>query len=744
VTDAPTERAGEGALSRLRHRKVVQWSVAYAAATWTLLQILGYLTETYEWPPAIRRIATPALALGSLFVLVLAWYHGEKGTQKVSKSEAAIIVALIAVIGGLLWWYASRLDESAWVADVGLPKITRVVPTDAPSVAVLPFVNMSSDPEQEYFSDGLSEEILNALARIPGLFVPARTSSFQFKGRRADIGAFAAKLGVATVLEGSVRKSGSRVRITAQLINAADGHHLWSQTFDRELKDVFGVQEEISSAIADALKIRLTAQQKLAAAEAPPTSNPDAYAEYLLGRFEKKKRGPEARRAALAHFESAVVLDPTFADAYAALAFARLEDASSEREKFAAAKTRARQDLDRALALGPDRAEVLAAAGTWDLYQAPQSVHRRDDTGQLKPDVRVQLERALDYFDRYLALNPANAEIWLRRQDVLEGLGRPGSGVDGTAEALRRDPLSVLALWKRIRFLEARGRTAEAAPLIDRLTAVDPLLGHRMQAILALEHGDNVAGTRHLLMGYELDSAVDSEVAEQLAGVFAFMGLRAEAMNVASKTGDSPGALASVYWGLGDFRKAADELRPLVAESRVGDMSSCPLGHLLYLAGDINGAQSAFDLCWETGVPMLKIGGARLLMAADVARRLGQERQARKYYRWLDDVLRGETSDGVIPDAYLMAMYYAYDGRQEEAFEHLLAAVRTDFWLEAPHVAMLGDLTKRADYVAAVKKRREELERQRVEVLQMLCGPDPVSKTYKPAHETCRRAGGST
>ena len=121
MTDAPTEREGEGAWAKLRRRKVVQWGLAYAAAAWTLLQVIEYLGETYSWPPAIRQIVTPALALGSLLVLVLAWYHGDKGDQRVSRPELAILATIVAFVGGALWWYVSRIDESAWVVDTGVP-----------------------------------------------------------------------------------------------------------------------------------------------------------------------------------------------------------------------------------------------------------------------------------------------------------------------------------------------------------------------------------------------------------------------------------------------------------------------------------------------------------------------------------------------------------------------------------------------------------------------------------------------
>jgi len=230
VTDAPTEREGEGAWTRLRRRKVVQWGIAYAAAAWTLLQVLEYFGETYAWPRAVRQIAGLALPLGLLFVLVVAWYHGDKGDQRVSRPELAILATIVAFVGGTLWWYVSRIDESAWVVDTGVSETRHTVQADAASIAVLPFVNMSSDEEQEYFADGMSEEVLNLLSQLPQLHVIARTSSFSFKGKEVDIAEIAHRLNVAHVLEGSVRKSGDTVRITVQLIRASDSSHLWSQT----------------------------------------------------------------------------------------------------------------------------------------------------------------------------------------------------------------------------------------------------------------------------------------------------------------------------------------------------------------------------------------------------------------------------------------------------------------------------------------------------------------------------------
>ncbi len=189
----------------------------------------------------------------------------------------------------------------------------------AQSVAVLPFVNMSTDPENEYFADGLSEEIINALVKVPGLKVSARTSAFSFKGRQVDIRHIADALGVANIVEGSVRRAGNRVRITAQLIAASDGNHLWSQRYDRDMVDIFAVQDEISRAIVDALKLKLGAATQQAPA-ARQAENIEAYNLYLKGRFYWNKFTPEGFQKAITHYEQALAQDPAYASAWAGLA----------------------------------------------------------------------------------------------------------------------------------------------------------------------------------------------------------------------------------------------------------------------------------------------------------------------------------------------------------------------------------------------------------------------------------------
>jgi len=433
VTAGPHDEVGDNLWSRLRRRKVVQWGLAYAAAAWTLLQVIEYLGETYGWPPAIRQIATPALALGSLLVLVLAWYHGDRGEQKVSRPEFALLAVLSVAVGGTLWWYASHLDERAWLTDTGAPDRTRTLPADAASIAVLPFVDMSPGKDQEYFADGMSEEVLNLLSQLPQLQVMARTSSFSFKGKEVDIATVARTLNVAHVLEGSVRKSGDTVRITAQLIRASDSSHLWSQTYDRKLTDVFKVQDEIARAVVAALQVKLmpAEQRRLATA---PTVNAEAYDAYLKGLYHLYKLSPEGFDTAEHYFELVLAKDPGYARAYAGIALlwmARNQmGIMSPAEGVPKAKSAALKavELDDSL---PDAHYVLAIVYTWADWNWPAAEREFRRAIQLKPG----FAEAHAYYAHLLNIlhRPDEAMVEARRSlelDPFNGLLRALYGVD--------------------------------------------------------------------------------------------------------------------------------------------------------------------------------------------------------------------------------------------------------------------------------------------------------------------------
>ena len=312
-----------GIVARLRRRKVVQWGLVYVAGAWGFLQGLEYVSESFHWPEQLRQIALLALLIGLPVVLVLAWYHGDRGEQRVGGTELTIITLLFLLGGGIFWLY-ERGDETPTVADQADVAPAPAVAT-AKSIAVLPFVNMSGDAGNEYFADGLSEELINLLAKIPELRVAARTSAFKFKGEKINVQEVAQKLNVAHVLEGSVRKSGNKVRITAQLIKAADGYHVWSETYDRTLDDIFVVQDDIAGAVVKALQVTLLGT---ALATRSKPQDPEAYNLALQGRYFLDRRGQKDLERAIDYFRQSLERDPGYAPAWAGLsrAYARQAD----------------------------------------------------------------------------------------------------------------------------------------------------------------------------------------------------------------------------------------------------------------------------------------------------------------------------------------------------------------------------------------------------------------------------------
>jgi TolB-like protein len=326
-----------------------------------------------------------------------------------------------------------------------------------PSIAVLPFLNLSSDKEQEYFSDGLSEELLNLLARVPGLQVAARTSAFAFKGQNEDVRSIAEKLHVATILEGSVRRAGDQIRITTQLINAANGYHLWSETYDRKLTDVFAVQDEIASAVVAALKLKLLAAP---VAKGRRTANSQAYDQYLLGRQLFFHNNVSDFHRSMEAFQKAVALDPGFAAAWAGLAQATywVADSGSVAAEILATQDRALKAGETAVALGPDIAQAYAARGfvrgsvfDWagaraDFERAlqldPNDVDALRDYALIVLRPTGRLEEGLTYLRKAAEVDPLNSRAWTSVGSFLVALGRLKEGREVLNRAYQLNPES--------------------------------------------------------------------------------------------------------------------------------------------------------------------------------------------------------------------------------------------------------------------------------------------------------------
>ena len=294
MSDSPTEREADSTWTRLRRRKVVQWGIAYAAGAWGLLQGLAYVTATFHWPEQFQQLTSLALLIGLPVVLVLAWYHGDRGQQRVSTPEFAILTLLLLLGGGAFWYYQRASDagkDAAPTASVVHPAASPAVSDARPSIAVLPFENRSRRAKDAYFVDGIHDDILTQLSKVSALRVISRTSVEQFRDTKLSMKAIADQLGVTKILEGGVQRAGDRVRINVQLIDASTDTHVWAESYDRELTaaNIFSIQSEIATAIAGALRATLTPAER-AQASVVPTRSLEAWEAYQLGKQRMAKR----------------------------------------------------------------------------------------------------------------------------------------------------------------------------------------------------------------------------------------------------------------------------------------------------------------------------------------------------------------------------------------------------------------------------------------------------------------------
>jgi TolB-like protein/lipoprotein NlpI len=463
----PTADEG-GTWAKLLRRKVVQWGLAYAAGAWALLQVFGFAADSFGWPAIAKQLAMLGLAVGVPIAVVLAWYHCDRGDQRVTRSEVAIIALLLLIGGGLVGWWG-HVAEIPGGADTGRPPASTA--TDKKSIAVLPFVNMSSDPEQEFFSDGMAEQVLDQLSRVPDLRVIARTSSFAFRNKEVDVATIAQRLNVSHVLEGSVRKSGNRLRITAQLIRTSDSSHLWSETYDRELTDVFAIQDEIATAVVQKLKVTLLGG-KLPARNT--TTNLDAYSLYLQGRYLYDRHGREDMEKAASLYRKALELDPSYAPAWAALAEAIWVPAD---EGYRDVNAAARESLE-------------AARKAMDLD--PQLALAHSMTGNVRLSYYRDWPAADASFKKALECDPNDLGTTFRSGYLAMALGRTNDAIALYRRAVTLSPISPWAhLWLSQGYLLSN-RLDDAEKAIRTGLELSPELsmGWYMLGLVLLEKGN--------------------------------------------------------------------------------------------------------------------------------------------------------------------------------------------------------------------------------------------------------------
>jgi TolB-like protein len=475
-------------LRRLRERKLVQWALAYVAAAFALIQVLDVVAQRFGWPEALERVLILALAIGFLIVLVLAWYHGERGAQRVSGTELLILALLLVIGGAALWRFSAPSVTPASATASGAQDKGASGARDGPiaaipqkSIAVLPFTDLSPGRDQEYFSDGMAEEILGALTKIKDLKVAGRTSSFSFRGKNEDLRVIGKALAVAHVLEGSVRKQGDRVRVTAQLIQIEDGYRVWSETYDGDLKDVFELQERIARAIVGQLQVVLQGdQQKRLVSVA--TTNAEAYSLYLqASAIFSRREGPRLPEA-IGELEQALKLDPKFARAHSRLAAIHAIEPIYTPSLSDVALAVAEHEAALAIELDPTLAEPHATLAL-AYVQRGRYV-----------DARIAVERAL-------AVDPDDATTNLWAGINFTNSGYTTKGCAMFDHALSIDPLLPNALlWRGIEYAY-EGNVERAEVLLRR--AADVGLAHvgvGLDLVYAM-HGDRDEARKQLESG---------------------------------------------------------------------------------------------------------------------------------------------------------------------------------------------------------------------------------------------------
>jgi serine/threonine-protein kinase len=448
----------------LKRRNVYKVAVAYAVVGWLLIQVATQVFPFLEISNWAIRLVIFVTALGFPIALIIAWAFEltPEGVKRTEDADAArqhsrggvwIAVVVVAATLSLGLFFLGR-----YTAGTSTPRSSEPATASNPqkSIAVLPLVNTSGDPSNEYFSDGLSEELIAVLAKIPELKVIGRSSSFLFKGKSDDSKAIGEKLGVAHLIEGSVRKQGDRVRIVAELINAHDGRSLWSETYDRELKDIFAVQNEIATAVADQMKVKLLGQS--ARTEAVGSSeNPEAHNAVLQSDFYFQQQTADSVRKSISLLQDAVRLDPNYALAYAKLSQAwRQYAASFAIEDASKAYEEARQAADKAVSLAPDLVDV------------------RMTVGLLAMNPGLDFPAAEKEFRQVLQSSPNNAAAKNGLTLSLLAQGRFTEAEEACRQALLLDPL-LTNLWFNLgRITVGTGRYKEAGEAFRKGLELQP------------------------------------------------------------------------------------------------------------------------------------------------------------------------------------------------------------------------------------------------------------------------------
>jgi TolB-like protein/Tfp pilus assembly protein PilF len=717
-------------IDELKRRNVIKVAFAYAIVAWLIAQITELAFDSFGTPDWAIKTVLFLLMIGFPLALFFAWAFeltpdGLKREKDVNPSESVapqtgrkLDYSIVAVLVLALAYFAADkflLDPTRDVEELQT--------TANKSIAVLPFVNMSSDPEQEYFSDGIAEELLNLLSKVPGLRVSARTSSFQFKGENLDVIKIGRQLNSSLILEGSVRKSGTQVRITAQLIDAGSGFHLWSETYDREIEDVFAVQDEISAAIVGAMQEHLGLQVE-SAPRVRAAGNPAAHEAYLRGLYLLAQDTRAGRQGAELEFEMALSHDPDYAIAHAGLA-------TVITGPFATPEMRDRAALHirRAMALDPDLAEAHLAMGLLLYHQ-------------------LNYEEALTSFRRAAQINPnfVMAYTWMGQILNLD-IGRYAEAFPMRETAMRLDPLSIPTIVFYVQALIERNRLAEAAVELDKIASIFPHVYAYRHGSLLSHGGKTASAVLGSLDALRINPSY-GRVRNGLTFHFAMVGLEKEALAIAAWT--SPAVLSY----MGRPQDAITSAESWLARTPDSHSLRHDLGLALAGAGDYSNARPILEDMWRrSGGKVSKRSELFVTMTAAaliaVRRDAGEEDKVDEVVSAIKDNVRRYREAGIFGDGRSfgadfdegIALYLSGDRERGLA---LLDKGTDDGVFIPPNEAYLQAIYDDPGFAPILARQEARQISEREKILLVVCNDNPYEAVWQPADGTCDRFASPT
>jgi len=710
-------------LAELNRRKVLRTVGAYAVGVFVLLQLMDAAVEPLRLPEWLPTLVVIVVILGFPLVFLLAWHFDvhQDGIQRtsraglLSRSQSAILFSfMLFAMGGLayvFYQYYSSVFEAQGPEQV---LVERAFTAPENSIAVLPFTDLSEKTDQGYFADGISEEILNLLAQVEGLNVAARTSSFAFRDSQDDIREIGRLLNVSTVLEGSVRTSGDRIRLTAQLINVEDGFHIWSKFYDRELTDIFAIQDEVASMIATAL---VDSFEGLAAKPASRTDSLAASQAYRTGRLHWWRRTPSELQKAIELFATALEHDAGFAPAYAAMADTWLLLSLYGNITTIKATEKAQRMIDKALALDPESAEAFAALGLarWQIGQMDAA----------ESALRQAVELNADYIP---------AQLWLA--GVLGQEGRYPEEHLVLQQAMQRDPLNELLMVNYANNLSIRGDWVAGREMLGGLLELRPdsTILLRFMSKMELLNGNLVAGWKLANRAYQLQPDNPEDIAA-LASTWVLLGDPEEAERLVLhglETSDQNSTLLGTYWMTLVVSHRYEEADTLVRElmSQSGDglpealkrKFSFQLGMIALMRGDFPAARNLLNAAIsDQDDPAYSSDEVMIItMAALAIEQLGEPEEAAHLLETAERKIKRARLNGVdnsniyYSEAVLLTMRSEPARAMEKLREAYNRGYREQWVLEID--GRLAPLRDKPEFIILMEQIRDDVSKARTEI----------------------------